>query len=105
MNRADANRLHAVAPRLAAWQEAKAERDRIDLDGRYGAARRRAAAADARVAEQAYDDAVRPLLSDSMQLGTCDRCGRTDVLRRHGSDALTLHDKPTGKACNVGGAS
>lgn len=65
MNRPDANKQPTVAPLLAAWQAAKAERDRLDLDGRVGPAKRKAAHARATVAERAYDAAVAPFLVGS----------------------------------------
>lgn len=46
-----------VEQALAGWREARAERDRVLLDGRYSDANRRAADHAARLAEEAYDRA------------------------------------------------
>jgi len=63
MTRAEVNAHPSIAPLLAAWREARAHRDAVLCDGRFGMATRKAAETAAEEARKVYDAAVERLLS------------------------------------------
>lgn len=62
MSRTEANNHPTVAPLLAAWRNARAERDRVTLDGRFGVTEQARTEKAAQDAAAAYEQAVLPLL-------------------------------------------
>lgn len=62
MSRTEANKDPSVAPLLAAWRAARAERDRVTLDGRFGVTEQARAEKAAQDAAAAYERVVLPLL-------------------------------------------
>lgn len=65
MTRAEINAHPSVAPALALWRAARAERDRILGDGRHSAQTCDAADLAARIAEKNYDACVALLMETS----------------------------------------
>ncbi len=63
MTRAEIKAHPSIAPHLAAWREARARRDAVLCDGRFGMVARKAAETAAEEARKAYDAAVERLLS------------------------------------------
>lgn len=59
MTRAELNKLPTVRPALEAWRAARAERDRVTLDRRYGAEAQRRAECEAQIAENVYEAAIK----------------------------------------------